>query len=210
MPRTTAQIAAEYARFLPTHVSGPASPLLGGTAAAMRAAEAAGFSLSSTSTIGGATGKWLDLIARDHGTRRQSGEEDDALRARIRRPHLGITAANIKAQVDYLLASVGLGECAVIEWFNGPYVDVDAYLDFVPVVEQGAWFMIAVPMAGTDPEAGFCFVDRDAYLDRDAFLGAIDASPDLAVYAAIVALVNSIKAAGVRWALYIDVDEVYL
>lgn len=210
MARTVAQIATEYGRFLPPHLSGPAAPLLGGTAAAMQSAETVGFDLSSKSTIGGATSKWLDLIALDHGTRRQSGEEDDALRARLRRPHLGVTAANIKAQVDYLLASYGLGECLIIEWFDGPYVDIDAYLDFVPVVADRAWFLLVCPMAGTDPEVGLSFLDRDAYLDRDAFLGAIDASPDLAVYAAIVALVNSIKAAGVRWALYIDVDEVYL
>lgn len=210
MARTTAQIAGELAKYMPTHLSVPADPLLGGTAAAMQAAEAAGFTLSDLSTIGGATGKWLDLIAIGHGTRRQSGEEDAALRARLRRPHLGVTVSNIKAQVDYLLASVGLGECMIIEWFDGPYVDEDAYLDFVPVVADRAWFLVVVPVAGTAPEVGWSFLDRDAYVDRDAFLGAIDASPDLAVYAAIVALVNSIKAAGMRWALYIDSTEVYL
>lgn len=210
MPRSVAAIATELARFMPDHLSVPAAPLLGGTAAAMRAGETAGFDLSSLSTIGGASGKWLDFIAIGHGTRRQSGEEDAALRARLRRPHLGVTPANVKAQVDYLLASVGLGECMVIEWFEGPYVDEDAYLDFVPVVGARSWFLVVVPVAGTDPEVGWSFMDRDAFADRDAFLGAIDASPDLAVYAAIVALVNSIKAAGMRWALYIDASEVYL
>ena len=210
MARSVAAIAAEASRFVPTHLSGPADPVIGGIAAAIQQAESDGFALSLASTIGGAADKWLDLAARSRGFARQSGETDTQLRARLRRPHLGITSANIKAQVDYLLASVGLGECLILEWFDGPHLDVTAYLDHMPVVAAPNWFLVVVPAVGGTADVGLSFLDRDAYLDWLTYMGATSVDPDLSVYAAIAALVGDIKAAGVGYALYIDYDEVYL
>lgn len=72
---------------------------------------------------------WLGEHASQHGTRQQSGEATDALRARLRSFPDAVTPNAVKAAVDATLAAAGLGECALVELrdaraFLGSYVAV--------------------------------------------------------------------------------------
>lgn len=205
--RTVQQIADELARMIPAHTSGPAEPLLGGAAAVLQSAESTGYDALAATTVGGADGKWLDLILRGAGMQRSDGETDAGARARIRNPQFGITSANIKAQVDAILAAYGLGECLILEWFDGPALSVDAYLDFVSVVDAPNWFLLVVPSIAE--ELAFDYLGF-MYLDRDSYLGSWVTDPGAGAYPAIIAAVNPLRAAGIRWALYIDTTGVYL
>lgn len=202
--RTTEAIAAELARLMPTHLSGPADPLLGGYAAAFQAGEAAGYDGATTTTIGGAEGKWLDLVALGAGLRRAEGEDDATLRTRIQSPDRGITPDNLKAVCDAVLDGYGLGECAIVEWFDIGALDEDYYLDNDLISGGPGTFVVVVPADG-DAE-GFAFVDV-SYLDEDIYLGVGSESP---VYAAIYAALTPLTAAGVHFTIYIDSGGLYL
>jgi hypothetical protein len=68
--------------------------------------------LSAGANVGTATGLFLDLHARDRGLRRQSGETDDQLRERLKRPPLAGTVAAIIQSVE---AIVGVGKAIMVE-----------------------------------------------------------------------------------------------
>ena len=198
--RTTATIAADMTAYLPANMRA-ASPLVGGAAASFQLAETAAYALASYLQVGTATDVWLDLLALGNGLRRQQGETDASLRKRLRTVEDAVTTPAIKAAVDALLAAYGLGACQIREWFSGPYYDRNAYLDHNLVITSPNYFVVVVPFSGTS--MALSYLDRTAYLDRIAYLGAWDTSASSPVYAAVVALVNSLRAAGVRWDLYI-------
>lgn len=198
--RSTATIAADITSYLPANMRA-AAPLVGGAAASFHLAETAAYALASYLQVGTADDVWLDLLAIGNGLRRQSGESDASLRERIRTVSDAVTAPAIKAAVDALLAAYGLGECEIREWFDGPYFDRNAWLDHNLVIQAPNYFVVVVPFSGTS--MALSYLDRTAYLDRIAYLGAWDTSASSAVYPAIVALVNALRAAGVRWDLYI-------
>lgn len=205
--RTVQSIADELARMLPAHTSGPAEPLLGGAAAVLHAAESTGYDALAATTVGGADGKWLDLIMRGMGMQRSDGETDAGARARIRNPQFGITKANIKAKVDEILAAHGLGECLILEWFDGPALDVDFYLDYVSIVDAPNWFLIVAPSIAETITTSYL---DSIYMDRDMYLGSWVTDPGAGAYPAIVAAVHPLRAAGIGWALFVDSTGVYL
>lgn len=205
--RTVQQVADELARMIPAHTSGPAEPLIGGAAAALQAVEAGGYDAAVATTIGGATDVWLDLLLRGAGTQRMDGETDAGARARLRNPQFGITKANIKARVDAVLAAYGLGECLILEWFDGPALDVDFYLDYVSIVDAPNWFLIVVPSIAVTMTTSYL---DSTYMDRDMYLGSWVTDPAAGAYPAIVAAVHPIRAAGIGWALFVDTTGVYL
>lgn len=205
--RTVQQITDELARMIPAHTAGPAEPLIGGAAAVLQAAESAGYDAAATTTIGGADGKWLDLMLRGVNSQRADGETDASVRARLRDPQLGITRANIKAVVDAILSAFGVGECLILEWFEGPALDRDFYLDYVSIIETPNWFLIVVPSIAENLTTSYL---DSTYMDRDMYLGDWVVDPAVGAYAAINAAVHLIRAAGIRWALYVDTTGVYL
>lgn len=202
--RAVADVADELARLMPGHLSGPASPLLGGYAAAFQAAEALGYDAAATTTIGGAEGKWLDLVAKGGGLTRAEAEDDASLRARLRSPDRGITRANLKSVVDDILAVAGLGECLILNWSDLGALDEDAYLDESLLSGGPATYVVVVP-ADVDLDA-LSFLDG-AYLDEDAYMGTGTESP---VYASIYAALAPLTAAGVHFSIYIDSGGLFL
>lgn len=68
----------------------------------------------SQSFILTATGFWLDQHAIDRGSRRQSGESDVALRARLRQVEDAVTLPALQSAVDAVLAAAGVAGTATI------------------------------------------------------------------------------------------------
>lgn len=62
-----------------------------------------------------ATGFWLDQHAIDRGTRRQNGETDAALAARIRQVEDAVTVPALRAAVNAVLTTAGLANCTIVE-----------------------------------------------------------------------------------------------
>lgn len=198
MSRTTTEIAQEVARFMPPHVAIPLDPYLGGMAAAFAAAEAVNADLALSTTVGGAEGVWLDLVALGDGMRRQSGEEDADLRARLRTPVAAITVANLEAAANAILAGYGVSGAYIVEWFTDGYADVDCYADSTILVDPYNRFALVVPLIGDAIVAGL-FAD-DGYADTD-YMGDGGESP---AYASIWAAIERLRAAGIRWSMFIQ------
>lgn len=207
--RTVEEVGDELARFMPGLISGPAAPLLGGYAASMQGAEVLSVEASAQTTIGGASDIWLDLIARGQNQVRQDGESDAALRSRLQHPAGAVTVSNIESAVNAILDGAGLAHCRIIEWFDAPYLSQNCWLDRVLISGGRSSFVVVVPVE-TETLA-LAYLDLAAYLDLDAFVGVmVSDSSTSAAYAAIVAIVNTLRAAGVRWALYLQYSGVYL
>jgi hypothetical protein len=62
--------------------------------------------------IGNAVGPWVDLHARDRGVRRQAGEGDDELIARLRTIDDAVTPAALLAIANAVLAAAGVAGSA--------------------------------------------------------------------------------------------------
>lgn len=206
--RSVSDIAAEVARLMPTHLSGPATPLLGGFAAGEHSAEVFGAAAANSTTIGGAADVWLDLVGRGLGMPRADGEDDDTYRQRLRSPQYGVTKANLAAAVNAILSAYGLPDCRILEWMDGPYLSRTMYLSHCLVVARPNFFVVVVDSPSTYRTTAF--LSRSVYLSRTAYLGEWETGAYAAAYAAIVALVNALRAAGVRWALYLKPSTVYL
>lgn len=194
--RSTPDLLEQLQRFLPPSFCG-ATPLLGGFAAAQAEAEAAVDLLRPQATLGCATDIWLTLQAHGYGVLRASGESDGSLRGRLRRVDDLVTRVALKSLVDELIAP---DECQIIEWFETPYLDNDAWLDSMLVSGGPHSFLVVI----SDQGAGFdhvgAFVDSDFWLDS-AFIGE---AVEPAVYAAIINQVERARAAGTFWRLVID------
>lgn len=219
MARPTQALLERLLSFLPPDYEG-AEALLAGAAAAMREAELAGDSLADVlpfgatvivlpngDTVGysGASGIWLDLHAAGYGLARAPGETDDLLRARLREVADRVTREAILASVNVLLAPFG-ASAIMLEWFEEPYLDVaepipsGMYLDSTFLSGGPNSFLILVPVVGL----GYS-VSGDPHLDVDAYLDSMFAGTDIQdpVYAAIIALVETLRAAGIQWRLVI-------
>lgn len=201
MSRSAADIADDVAAFLPLDM-GAADPLYGGIGAAFALAEAANEDMAAALAIGSAEGKWLELIGRGLGLTRQADETDAAFRTRLRTPPGGVTRPGILEAVNALLASYGADDAIMVEWWEDGYSDYRAYADYVNTIDPYNRFLLIVPLLG-DAEGVPAYADYSAYAD---YLSYADGDFNMAPYLAIVALVNGLKAAGVRWGLYINVD----
>lgn len=136
-------------------------------------------------SLGGATGAspglpdWLQEHARDRGTRRQTGETDAALSARLRVPEDVATRVAILARVNAVLAAAGFGTATLVEsLLEGAYGsgrDLDGGADLI------------------DPWAsGY---EESWYPDGEAFEGLRCEGPAFVVYlpSAAASLVPSIE-----------------
>lgn len=171
--------------------------VIGGMAAAIEEAQDTGEAAVLEASIGGAEGKWLTLLARGYGVTRATGETDGSLRGRLRNVEDKVTPQAILDAVNSLLAPYTATEAELVEWFEGDgafWLDYD-YLDDQRLFGEWHTFYLIVPLLGEAAWGDF-YVDS-SFLD-DEFIGA---GPDHPVYAAIVAEVERLRAAGIRWLL---------
>ncbi len=197
MARTTADLLEQLMRWLPPGMA-PYRPVLGGYAAAARAAEVAGEAAVDAATLGGAVAQWLDLHARGYGVERADGETDAQLVERLRNPEDMLTRSAILAAADRLLADYTDVAAVMIENWDGTHLDLDLYLDIACLVPQKA-FALVVPLVG-DPVTGASFADSD-YADGETYAGSGVEHP---VYAVLLREIHRLRAAGVSWWLVID------
>jgi hypothetical protein len=205
MARTTQALLDRLVAFLPPQYE-TAEPLLAGNAAAMREAELVAEGSRTVLSLGGSDGIWLDLHGDGMGAPRTIGESDPQYRGRLRNVEERLTRRSILAAADELLAPFG-ETATMLEWWVEPYLDVDSaagagglYLGSTFISGGSNTFVLQVPQVGigfsitTEPH-----LDVSAWLDS-AFLGDDRSDP---VYAAIIAEVNRLRAAGIRWVLFI-------
>ncbi len=201
---SAATILATYEQLVPKQYRAM-RPLMSGWAAAFDQADIAGDTLRVNVSVATAAGKWLDLLAVGFGLRRQPSESDDSLRYRIQHPADALTRPAILDVVNAYLTTIGEPATAtMIEWFQGPALDVDFWLDQTVLQDRGASFVLIVPQIG-NTIAGSGYLDSEAF-GVDLYLGSDGISP---AYDAIIALVNAIRAAGVRWWLRIDQESIF-
>ena len=200
MSATTAQLLAQIERFGPRRYLAVRA-ILAGIAAQLAAADAVVESFATSSTVAGATGAWLTLLARGYGIDRGPEETDAALRERLVSPASLVTRAGILALVDALLDAVSADPAKMLEPWDEGFADVDAYCDVTRHCGEHNSFVLVVPLVG-DQVGGASYLDVDDYLDSDVFGGL--SGEEHAVYAAIRAAVMRARAAGIRATLAID------
>lgn len=219
MARTTQELLERLLAFLPPQYQ-TSEPLLAGVADALQAAEGAADELLQVLPFGpylailpggaplslvGASGIWLDLHASGYGLLRAPGETDDQLRTRLRNVEDAVTRPAILAAVNTLLEPFSVA-AMMVEWWEEPYLDVlepipgGLYLDSAFLSGGPNTFILIVPQVGL----GYG-VSQDPHLDIETWLDSMFLGDDRQdpVYAAIVAEVERLRAAGVRWRLYI-------
>ena len=219
MARTVQELLDRLLAFLPPEYES-AEPLLAALATAMWGAELAADSILDVLPFGpaaynlsngtpvshaGATGIWLDLHAAGYGLHRAPGELDAQLQTRLRSVADRVTKPSIQDAVDNLLLPFGV-TAVIVEWWDEPYLDVaepitgGLYLDSTFISGGHHSFLVVVPSVGL----GFN-VSPDPFLNVDAWLDSMFLGSDVSdpVYAAIVAEVERLRAAGVQWRLVI-------
>ena len=213
--RTIDDMLAQLLRFLPDQYAA-ASDALSGLAAQMVQAEQAGEDLVLSTTVGAAAGKWLTLMAGGYGVYRQAGESDASLRIRLRRVEDRVTRPAILAVVNALLSAYTATQAVMYEHFaSGFFVGdfSDQPDDAIRLYGQHNAFTLLVPALTADASSYGAFaLDPSgaygldtAYVDADAFaVGNTADDTEHAVYAAIQAAVERLRAAGVRWWLLRD------
>lgn len=203
MPRSTNQILLQLERQLPDWAR-PLRPHLAGIAAMLAHAEAKGAVFADASTVAGADGIWLTLLARGYGVSRALEESDAALRRRLRAPERQLTRTAILAAVDALLAEYTDAPAVMIEPWDEGYYNREFYLDRRVWSGEPLTFLLVVPLVATS-SAAYTYLDA-GYFDRDLYLGA---EGDDALTTALRAVVNRLRAAGIRWRLVVDVEGLY-
>ena len=136
-----------------------------------------------STTIGGAVGPFLTLIAKGYGIRRASGEADSSLRLRVRNVDDSQTVSTITDAVDALLAPLtGVTSVLIEHWAAPLVVDTDD-LDFALVADNGSLY---------DTHNAFTLIIPDFGDDTDP------------IYAVVINEVERLRAAGVTWFLILE------
>lgn len=206
MPTTDDQLA-QLERWLPAHYRSVRA-LTGGRAAQSALAADTAEDLAGSVSIGGAEGTFLTLLARGYGVYRASNETDDSLRTRLRNIEQKVTPPAILARAIEMLTpytdEAGLALIEVREHFDsGIWLDQD-YLDQGYIYSSHNAFTLVVPLIGADPRVE-AYVDQD-FLDQ-SYLGEGQANTDADVYVALMAEIDRIRPAGVRWWLQVAEEE---
>ena len=198
MSRTTEQVLDQLHKLLPAYYQ-TADALLGGFAAAQAHAESSAEDLRALATFGNSSGMWLTLHAHGYGIRRAANESDASLRGRLRRVQDQVTWSAIETAVNAIIAP---DTCRVVEWFEGPFLGIDTWLNNQSCIMSGgpSSFLVIIPSQGTTFDFG-SYLNADLYLGIDSYIGD---GPEAPAYAAIVNEVNRIKAAGVFWRLVLE------
>lgn len=197
--RTTSELLAEVEALTPEVLRG-LRVLFAGGAAMISDAEELTDDLVSSSTVAGASGEWLDLLARSYGLRRGPGEADADLRVRIRNPDRKLTPGAILEGVNGLLAAYTATEAVLLEaWEDGPFYD-QAFFDQAYITGESLTFWVVCPRVGDVP------ADVGAYYDVSFFDVATYAAggDDHPVYASIWAFLQQARAAGITAYLIVD------
>lgn len=84
----------------------------------MEAAEGQLHGWTREARLATAGGKWLNQHARDRGTARQAGESDATLRQRLRTPPDAITPPAMRAALEALAATAGVGAVYLYELYS--------------------------------------------------------------------------------------------
>jgi hypothetical protein len=201
MPSTN-DLLAQLRRHLPTHYD-VLDPVLGGVAAALaEGLRVVDEELQGSVSVGGASGTWLTLLARGYGVRRGNAEGDASLRTRVRNAEGAVTKQALEAAANALLAEYTGEQAEVVEhWAARVFLDDEAYADDAELFDQHNAFTLRVPRLIEGGGVGG-FLGVDAWADQsfaDASQGA-----DHPVYGAIIAEIERLRAAGVRWWLLLD------
>ncbi|MBL8616333.1 MAG: hypothetical protein JNM72_12030 [Deltaproteobacteria bacterium] len=225
MARSAAERLAQAMRFLPPAYA-PLEPLLAAVAGSLATVEGAADLLAATSTVEGAAGRWLELLAAGAGLQRADGEVDAALRARLRTPEAMLTRAALIEVLEQQLAPYAAPPPTLLEWFDpGAWVGHDAY---VGLARTRRWRTVAAilpvgPAAWEGAFAGAAWSGRAAFarsyvslaFSGLAWTGAAAAArpaafcgvlPHPAIAPARAALARR-RAAGVRAYVVLDTPE---
>lgn len=192
----------------------PLEPHWGGLAAALALADQFNDDALFSSLIGFGEDIWLRLHARGLGVLAAPGEADSQLRIRMREVEDTVTIPAILDAVNALLADYTEEDAELYEhWNSGFYVGHD-YVGHGRIRDRHNAFTLVLPdIAGADVPLGHFLVGPEhatdptaAYLDRDTYLTGVEVDEEAAaVYAAIIATVERLRADGVRWwAVYAD------
>lgn len=171
--RTIDETLAQVLRFLPDQYAA-SSDVLSGLAAQMVQAEQTGEDLVTSTTVAGAAGKWLTLLAHGYGLERRTDEEDAEVRTRVRSPEGQLTVPAILERINAIIAPYSSGTAWIVEWWEtGSYLDYDYYLGLdsrLPV----AWnsFVLILP-ADIGASWGHTFLDYDYFLGITSYLGTV-------------------------------------
>ena len=198
MARTTAEILLQLEAALPSWAL-PLRPVLAGIAAQLAQVEATGESLVDFTTVEGAEGAWLTLLARGYGVQRATGETDPSIRMRLQASPDQLTRPAILGAANAMLAGLTDRQASLIEPWDDGFADRDAWADHTILCDQHNSFVLVLPLVG-EAVTGNAYADRDAYADFD-FAGSDGEHP---VYEAIRALINDLRAAGVRFWIHIE------
>lgn len=198
MARTTAEILLQLEAALPSWAL-PLRPVLAGIAAQVAQVEATGEALVDSTTVEGAEGVWLTLLAKGYGVHRSTAETDATVRLRLQAPPDQLTRPAVLDAANALLAALTATEATMIEPWDDGFADRDAWADRTILCDQHNSFVLVLPLVG-EAVSGSAYLDRDAYMDFD-FAGSDGEHP---VYEAIRALINDLRAAGVRFWIHIE------
>ena len=199
MSRTTSVVLAQAMKFVPPRYQAIVD-VIAGVAAIEATRESTAETFAEASTIGGAEGSFLTLLAKGFGVNRGLSETDASVRFRLRNAEEQVTRASILSAVNTVLASFTSTEAIMLEPWEEGFLDVDMWFDNTIFSDMHNGFVLVVPLVGDAP-TGSMFFDSE-YYDGEVYLGGGVEHP---VYAVIIALVERIRAAGIRWRLYIDV-----
>lgn len=197
MPRSAAEIAAQGMAALPPWAK-PLEPIIAGLAAELALVEATGEDFANSTTVGGAEGIWLTLLAQGYGVDRSTGEPDSSVRIRLRAPEDQATRPAILAAVNATLAPYTADEATMLEFWDDGFADRDAWADLSVLCDLHNSFVLVLPLIGTALEGG-SYADFD-YADA-CYAGADGEHP---IYEAVRSLVNRLRAAGIRWWIHIE------
>lgn len=203
MARSTLQILLQLERQLPDWMR-PLRPHLAGIAAMLADCEQRGEQFADATTVAGADGIWLSLLARGYGVVRSTGETDASVRRRLRHPDRALTRRSILEAVNALLQDAGAGDAVMLEPWDEGFADRDAWADRTVMASAHNSFVLVIPLVG-EAVSGDSYADWD-YADVGAYAGSDGEDP---LYQALVAMVDGLRAAGVRWWIAIDVDGYY-
>jgi len=199
MSRTTNEVLAQAMKFLPPRYQS-IEEVIAGVAAIQAERESTAETFAEASTIGGADGTFLTLLAKGFGVNRALEETDDSVRFRLRNAEEQVTRASILSAVNTVLAPYTNDTATMLEPWEEGFLDVDMWFDNTIFSDLHNGFVLVVPLVGDAP-TGSMFFDSE-YFDGEVYFGGGVEHP---VYSIIIALVERIRAAGIRWRLYIDV-----
>lgn len=209
MSATTAQLLAQIERFGPRRYIAVRA-ILAGIAAQLAAADAVVESFATSSTVAGASGAWLTLLARGYGVARAQDETDASLRDRLRDPVPLVTPAAILEGVNAILADYTATEARLVETMRsiGPLTGgPDEPVLILDLSRFGGHnhFTVIVPRIGEPFGGGSVLELLDPAHGFILGLGVLGLPGEIhPVYFAIVAFLRRARAAGIRVTLVIE------